>query len=66
MTHPLLNIVFTLCPTFLSCFLFLYRFGNRGFIITTAILLVAHFITTAVIIAHYDLNTSMLGGGENP
>ncbi|KAL9976510.1 hypothetical protein ACROYT_G013819 [Oculina patagonica] len=43
------------------------RFGKRGFIITTAILLLAHFIATAAIIGYYDLNTSnMLGGGENP
>jgi len=52
---------FSFCRSF-----FHDRFGNRGFIITTAILLLAHFISTAAIIDYYNLNVSLLGGGENP
>lgn len=42
------------------------RFGKRGFLITFASLLLGHFITTAVILGHYNLDPLLMGGGENP
>ena len=45
---------------------FYFRFGKLGFLITSGTLLLGHFITTAIIMAHYNLDASMLGGGENP
>lgn len=48
-------------------FFFLFsRFGKRGFLITFASLLLGHFITTAVILGHYNLDPLLMGGGENP
>lgn len=52
---------------FLSFFFpFFSRFGKRGFLITFASLLLGHFITTAVILGHYNLDPLLMGGGENP
>lgn len=52
---------------FLSVFFsFFSRFGKRGFLITFASLLLGHFITTAVILGHYNLDPLLMGGGENP
>lgn len=47
-------------------FSFFSRFGKRGFLITFASLLLGHFITTAVILGHYNLDPLLMGGGENP
>ena len=47
-------------------FPFVSRFGKRGFLVTFATLLLGHFITTAVILGHYNLDPLLMGGGENP
>lgn len=47
-------------------FSFFSRFGKGGFLITFASLLLGHFITTAVILGHYNLDPLLMGGGENP
>lgn len=51
----------------LSFVLFFYfRFGKFGFLATSGSLVLGHFIATAVIMGHFNLDATLLGGGENP